>query len=61
MPEYSNSHATAQETNMFHNFTAQIRSGSLSASWPDLALQTQQVMNACFQSAREDSRPVEVD
>ena len=60
VPEYSNSHATAQETNLFRNFTTQIRSGSLSASWPDLALKTQQVMNACFESARSDSRPVEV-
>ena len=60
VPEYSNSHATAQETNLFRNFTTQIRSGSLSERWPDLALKTQRVMNACFESAREGSRLVEV-
>ena len=60
VPEYSNSHATAQETNLFRNFTTQIRSGSLSENWPDLALKTQRVMNACFESARDGGRQVEV-
>jgi predicted dehydrogenase len=58
VPEYSNSHATAQETNLFRNFADQIRSGGLNETWPDLALKTQQVMNACFDSARADSHPV---
>ena len=59
-PEYSNSHATAQETNLFRNFTTQVQSGALNPDWPDLALKTQQVMEACFESARAGGGAVEV-
>ncbi len=60
VPEYSNSHATAQETNLFRNFADQVRSGSLNDTWPDIVLKTQWVMNACLDSARSDSRPVDL-
>ena len=60
VPEYSNSHPTAQETNLFRNFTAQVQSGGLNSSWPDLALKTQQVMEACFESGRTGGGAVEV-
>jgi len=60
VPEYSNSHATAQETNLFRNFAAQVRSGSLSEIWPELAMKTQRVMNACFESAKAGGREVAV-
>jgi predicted dehydrogenase len=52
MPEYSNSHPTAQETNLFRNFTNQVRSGTLNEAWPEWALKTQQVMEACWESAK---------
>jgi hypothetical protein len=55
--EYSNSHPTAQETNMFRNFANQVRSGSLNEMWPDMALRTQQVLNACLESAQDEGRP----
>ena len=60
VPEYGNSHPTAQETNLFRNFTNQIRSGTLNEQWPEMALKTQQVMEACFESARAGSRCVEI-
>jgi predicted dehydrogenase len=60
VPEYSNSHPTAQETNLFRNFTKQVRSGALAESWPEMALKTQQVMSACFESARRGSSLVEI-
>jgi len=60
VPEYSNSHATAQETNLFRNFADQVRADSLNETWPQIALKTQQVMNACFDSARADSRPIDL-
>jgi predicted dehydrogenase len=60
VPEYSNSHETAQETNLFRNFADQVRSGKLNEAWPEIALRTQQVMVACFESARADSRPVDL-
>ncbi|HEY6167068.1 MAG TPA: Gfo/Idh/MocA family oxidoreductase [Verrucomicrobiae bacterium] len=58
--EHSNSHATAQETNLFRNFANQVRSGQLNNAWPEIALKTQQVMEACLASAERDGNPVNV-
>lgn len=58
IPEYSNSHATAQETNLFRNFAAQVLLGTLNDRWPEIALKTQRVMHACFESAHNQSRLV---
>jgi predicted dehydrogenase len=58
--EYSNSHPTSQETNLFRNFSSQVQSGKLNEAWPEMAFKTQQVMNACFESARAGSRFVEL-
>ncbi len=46
-------HATAQNTIMFRNFANQVFSGKLNKEWPMWALQTQRVMDACYQSARQ--------
>jgi predicted dehydrogenase len=43
--------STAQEINMFRNFANQIFSGKLNDEWPEIALKTQQVVDACFASA----------
>ena len=51
-------HAVAQNTLMFRNFANQVFSGKLNDEWPMWALQTQRVMDACYQSARNDGRPV---
>jgi predicted dehydrogenase len=48
-------HATAQNTLMFRNFAHQVFSGKLNDEWPMWALQTQQVMDACFKSAKNSS------
>jgi predicted dehydrogenase len=45
-------HATAQDTRMFRNFANQVFSGKLNGDWPTWALKTQQVMDACLESAR---------
>ncbi len=58
--EYSNSHPTAQETNLFRRFADQVRSGTLFDEWPDMALKTQRVMEACRDSALEGGRNVEI-
>jgi predicted dehydrogenase len=50
--EHSNSHPTAQESNLFRNFADQIRSGQLNENWPETAFKTQQVMSACLEAAR---------
>ncbi len=59
VPEYSNSHPSAQETNLFRNLASQIRSSSLNDAWPEMALKTQQVMEACLASANADGRAME--
>jgi predicted dehydrogenase len=51
-------HAAAQNTVMFRNFANQVFSGKLNEAWPMWALQTQRVMDACYQSAREAGKPV---
>jgi predicted dehydrogenase len=51
VPEHSHGHATAQEANLFRNFANQVRSGQFNDEWPDIALKTQQVVNACLDSA----------
>jgi hypothetical protein len=50
-PDGSPTH-TAQESRLFHNFAAQVQSGSLSPLWPEVALTTQQFMQACYESTR---------
>ena len=49
----------AQQTNMMRNFANQVFSGKLNDEWPEIALQTQQVMDACLKSARRGC-PVKV-
>jgi hypothetical protein len=58
--EPSHGEAGAQECNMFHAFSDQVRTGSLNSEWPRIALQTQLVMNACIESARQEGKPVAI-
>jgi predicted dehydrogenase len=58
--EHSHGHPSAQETNLFRNFAAQARSGSLNTTWPEMALKTQEVMEACMKSARAGAAVVEL-
>lgn len=55
--EHSQAHATSQEANLFREFANQVRSGRLNTAWPEWALKTQTVMEACLDSARQGSRP----
>jgi predicted dehydrogenase len=45
-------HATAQDTRMIRNFADQVFSGKLNEDWPEWALKTQKVLDACHESAR---------
>jgi predicted dehydrogenase len=53
-------HATAQSTIMFRNFANQIFSGKLNEEWPMWALKTQQVLDACLQSAQKAGKPIKI-
>jgi len=48
-------HATAQNTVMFRNYANQVFSGKLNEDWPMWSLKTQRVLDACFESARQNS------
>ncbi|WP_010582657.1 Gfo/Idh/MocA family protein [Schlesneria paludicola] len=54
VPEYSNGWGNAQETNLFRNFSQLVLSGKTDNHWPDIALKTQQVLDACLKSARSN-------
>lgn len=49
----------AQDTNMVRTFAAQVLSGKLNEEWPEWALKTQIVTNACLDSART-GKPVAI-
>ena len=53
--EYSNSRPNSQETKLFENFSDLVLSGKRDSFWPEVALQTQRVMEACLESARSGS------
>jgi predicted dehydrogenase len=59
--ERSHSDPTAQESQLFHHFAERVKSGTLNPLWPEMALKTQQVMQACRESSRSQGRPVKVD
>lgn len=56
--EYSNNHATAQETNLFRNFASLVLKGPLDPHWPEISLKTQQVLDAALNSAQNNGSPV---
>jgi len=60
VPESSQGRPDAQESNLFRNFSEQVRSGNVNPLWPEIALKTQKITCACFESARQDGRAVPV-
>jgi predicted dehydrogenase len=52
VPEYGNSHPSAQEANMFRAFSTLVSTGRPDPHWGEVALRTQLVMDACLRSAR---------
>jgi predicted dehydrogenase len=48
-------HATAQDTRMWRNFANQVFSGHLNQEWPMWSLKTQQVLDACHESAKQNA------
>ncbi len=57
-PEHGSSHATAPDTKLFRHFAELALSGKPDDHWPRIALQTQRVLEACLNSARNQGRPV---
>jgi len=58
--EYSNNHPTSQETSLFRHFSEHVASGTLTPAWANRALQTQQLLDACLESAGQGGRLINV-
>jgi predicted dehydrogenase len=56
--EHSHGHPDAQETNMFRRFAELALGGQPDPVWGQVTLKTQQVIDACLVSARNDGAPV---
>ena len=54
--EPSNNALNAQETNLFRKFSELALGGKPDEFWSDIALRTQQVMDACLASARQEGK-----
>lgn len=52
--EYSNNAPNAQESNLFRNFAALALAGRVDPHWGEIALKTQQALDACLRSSRQD-------
>jgi hypothetical protein len=50
-----------QEKEMIANFGKLVSSGTIDEQWPNYALQTQTVMDACVQSMKQDGKRVPVN
>jgi predicted dehydrogenase len=61
VPEYSEGAPNSQEVNMVRTFADLALSGKVDPHWGDIALKTQQVLDACLRSARDGGRPIAVD
>ncbi len=59
LAEYSDSKPAAQETNLFRNFSELVNKGEVDPHWPEIALKTQRILNACLESARNGGKEVE--
>ncbi len=58
--EYSNSHPTSQETNLFRRFSDLVIAGRVDPYWPEIALKTQLVMEACWQSSQQNGSEIPI-
>jgi len=59
--EYANNAPSAQESQLFRTFSELVLSGSNNPYWPEIALQTQMVLDACLESAHNNARLVAVN
>jgi predicted dehydrogenase len=58
--EYGSGAPNSQEANMFRKFATLVQSGRPDESWGAMVLKTQQVLDACSQSAASEGRIVEL-
>jgi len=56
--EYDAGESTAQEVRMIRNFANLVLSGQRSEEWPEWTLKTQQVLDACMESAKQGGQAI---
>lgn len=56
--EYDAGHSTAQEVRMIRAFSEAVLSRRLNPLWPQWALRTQKIMDACYESSLKGGTPV---
>lgn len=56
--EYSGGERNSQEVKMIQSMNAIVLSGKLNDHWPDIALKTQRLMDACRESADHDGKMI---
>jgi predicted dehydrogenase len=56
--EYDAGYMSAQEVRMIDAFARQVVSGQVNDAWPRWALDTQRIMEACYESACMDGQPI---
>jgi len=56
--EYANSHPSAQEANLFRNFSNLVLSGKLDSHWPEITRQTQEILMSCMESAEKGGQKI---
>ena len=59
-PEYASGAANAQEVNMVRTFSDLVITKSIDDQWPTWTLKTQQILDACFQSAARNGEAVKL-
>ena len=57
---HTKSRTEAQDTLMIRNFVNQVRSGKLNEEWPMMSMQTQKVLDACYESALQGGTIVQL-
>lgn len=58
--EHSDSHPTSQETKLFQNFGKLVLGGIPDPHWPEIALKTQILVDACLASAQSAGQEISV-
>lgn len=58
--EYASGHKTAQESNLYRCMSDIALTGKLDPFWPEVALKTQKLLDACLQSAKNDGAMVDI-
>ncbi|MEM7560113.1 MAG: gfo/Idh/MocA family oxidoreductase, partial [Planctomycetota bacterium] len=58
--EYDSNQPGSQEVRLFQKFSDLVNKGELDPTWPEWTLKTQKVLDACFESSKQDGAVVHI-